>query len=169
MPLLIMLIIAALCASPSRLQGDDDTALSQADLDFFKQAISINEAEIRLARIAANHHLMVPLQALADGMVMYHTAALNQLMTLSQAKKAGLADEIQPGDLMDVDALNGVADSEVPERFIAMRIAWLKRCIDAFTTEIDDGNDIDLKEFAATALTRSRFDLDAAQGLEAKH
>lgn len=169
MPLLHRLIILALCAASSPLRGDDDTALSQSDLAFFTQAISINKAEVRMARIAAHRHLTVPLQALADTMVTYHSAALRQLLALSRDKQAGLADEIQPGDLMAVDALNRLSDNEVPERFIKMRIDWLKRSIDLFAIEIDDGNDIDLKEFAATARAQARLDLDAAQVLEAQH
>jgi hypothetical protein len=169
MPLLHLLFITALCAAASLLHGDDDTALSQTDREFLTQAISFSTAEIRMARIAMHRHLLVPLQSLADTMVVSHSAALRQLLAWSRDKQAGVAEEIQPGDLMAVDALNGVSDGEVGERFVKMRIDWLRRSIDLFAIEIDDGNDIDLKEFAATAQAQARLDLDAAQVLEAQH
>ena len=139
MKLLPVFIILALCASPSLLRGDDGTALSQTDLDFITQAISLNKAEVRMAYIAADHHLMAPLQALAERMVTNHRAALKRLLALSRDKNAGLADEMLPGDLMLVEDLIGLADGEVPERFIKMRIEFLKRTIALCTTEIEVG------------------------------
>jgi predicted outer membrane protein len=169
MPRIPLFIISALCVSSAMLRGDDASALSQTDLAFAKQAISIDKAEIRMARIAANRHLMAPLQSLADSMVTYHSATLKQLLSWSRAENAGLADEIQPDDLMTVDALNGLSDSEVPERFIKMHIECLKRTLDLYATEINDGNDRALKAIAGTVLAQVRLDLDSAQVLESRH
>jgi predicted outer membrane protein len=169
MPLFIALIISALCALPCLLRGSDTSTLSPVDLDFFKQAISINVAEIRFAHVALSRHLMAPAEELANSMVTTHSAALKTLLALSQAKKSGLSAEIQADEPLTVDGLTGLADSEVPERFIKMQIDCLKRTIAIYTVEINDGIDMDLKEFAATALPQLRVDLDAAQVLEAKH
>jgi putative membrane protein len=169
MPLILALFIAGLCAAPCILRGSDAIALGPIDLDFFKQAISVNAAEIRVAYIALHRPLMAPVQELAESMVTTHSAALKKLLSLSQAKASGLAEAIQAGDQSAVDGLNGLADGEVAERFIKMRIECLKRAIDIYTVEISSGTDIDLKALAAAALPQLGFALDAAKFLEAQH
>lgn len=139
--------------------------LSQADATFVAQAAEGGMAEVQAGQLAAQRARRAPVRKFAEQMVNQHTQANQQLMQLAQAH--GITPPAEPGQayqrqMQRLERLHGYAFDRA---YIRSQIADHRAVIALFQREAQDGQDPDLKNFAAQTVPLLEQHLQEAERL----
>jgi putative membrane protein len=143
--------------------------LSSVDQTFITTAASIDASEIQAGQLASTKAHNPRVKAFAAKMVTDHTATTQQLTTIAQSK--GVTVTATPSD--DAQKIEAKLEADKPSMFdhdyIQSQIAGHQAAVKAFQTEIDNGQDADLKAFATSTLPTIQQHLVMAQRLGGHH
>jgi putative membrane protein len=169
-----LLTLAGLFAAVSFCSCDNDdddnnvVMLNSTDSSFVIMAGMGNTAEIQTSQLAdSTRSIDTSIQSFAQMMIMDHTASQNELKPL--ATKLGLTapdtvDSAHTALKTILMALSGRAFDSV---YIHNQVLDHQRTIEFFEEERDNGNNAELKNFAAGKLPSLQMHLDSAQAIAA--
>ena len=126
--------------------------VSSSDRDFVAKAVEAGLAEIAEARVALKNSQRPDVQTFARRMIADHSKAHEQLKSI--AKAAGIEVPAAPSDqdLMRLKAMGALAGSEFDNAYIQDQVKAHVAAVELFTQESSQGQDAQLKSFAAATL-----------------
>lgn len=167
----LALLPVAACSSntPAPVVAAPPPPLASVDQTFIMTAASIDASEIQASQLAATKARNPRVKAFASKMVTDHTATTQQLTTIAQSK--GVALTATPTDTAQKEEATLEADKPraFDHDYIQDQILGHEDAVKAFQTEIDNGQDADLKAFATSTLPTIKQHLIMAQRLGGVH
>lgn len=101
-------------------------------------------------------------------MVEDHGKANAELKTLSEKKKFTLPTDMNEDQKEAYDELSKLSGKAFDEKYVEIMIDDYKADVDAFQEEADDGEDADVKSFAAKTLTIIKSHYEMIKGISDK-
>lgn len=126
--------------------------VSNADRDFVTKAAEAGLAEIAEARVALKNSQRPDVQVFARRMIADHTKAHEQLKSIAKAKGIEMPNAPSDLDLMRLKAMGALAGDEFDNAYIKQEVEDHDAAVKLFVQESDNGEDAQLKSFAATTL-----------------
>jgi len=163
----------AMClALPPAMAADQQTgqantnaakSMSSHDRTFVKEAAVGGLYEVQAGQIASQKASSADVKQMAQHIVTDHTQANEQLKSIAQAKGAEVPTELDAKHQKKLDHLNKLSGAEFDREYSKMMVSDHKEDIKKFQKEADNGNDPDLKQFAASTLPALNQHLSMAQ------
>ncbi len=167
----LALLPVAACSSntPAPVVAAPPPPLASVDQTFIMTAASIDASEIQASQLAATKARNPRVKAFASKMVTDHTATTQQLTTIAQSK--GVTLTATPTDAAQKEEATLQVDKPraFDHDYIQDQILGHEDAVKAFQTEIDSGQDADLKAFATSTLPTIKQHLIMAQRLGGVH
>jgi putative membrane protein len=144
-------------------------ALSAADQSFIQTAAMGWLAEMQLAQLAQQKTHSAEVRRFATRMVQDHTPNNQQLAQLAQQKGVTPPSSLDDAHQQELTKLQGESGSQFNRDYIASQISGHQAMLDVFQSEVQNGQDPDLKNFAQQTIPGIQSHLTMAQGLQAGH
>jgi len=141
---------------------------SDSARQFVMQAASSGMAEVQLGQLATERGASAEVKQFGQRMVDDHTKANQELLTLAQAKNIPVATEIDQQHQTMADTLATLEGAAFDRAYMTGQVADHEQAVRLFTTAATDGQDADVKAFAAKTLPTLQEHLHMAQALAAK-
>lgn len=142
----------------------DDTGMEK-DADFAVKAAACNMAETDLAQHAIANATSADVKKLAQGILDDHTTMANELNTTAMSKNITLPANMGEDNMDKVAKLKEKTGKDFDKEYIDWVIKDHKESIDLFEKESNNGNDADLKAWAAQKLATLRQHLEMAENI----
>jgi putative membrane protein len=139
--------------------------LSSVDQTFVMTAAASDASEIQSGQLASTKARNPRVKAFAAKMVTDHTATTQQLTAIAQSKGVTLNATLSDAAQKEEAKLEADKPSMFDHDYIQDQIAGHQDAVKAFQTEIDNGQDADLKAFATATLPTIKQHLIMAQRL----
>lgn len=155
-----MLLACLVCVSlglQTSCKDDDDeievinSNLPPVDRNFVVNAAQSNLSEIDMGNLALQKATNADVKAFAQNMVTMHTNAQNQLKTLGTTKNITIPDQLDEEHKAIRDRLNGLSGVEFDKAYINTQITGHQKTSAMMQTEIDNGQDNELKSYATVS------------------
>lgn len=129
-----------------------DAEVGVADQAFAMMAAEGGHAEVELAKLAENRASSTGLKQFAQRLVQDHTKANQELMALAKNKDMDLPDE--PDDTHEALAklFSRLEGGQFDREFLSYQLMHHEKDVAAFSVQAKEGQDADLKAFAAKQL-----------------
>jgi len=146
-----------------------DAKVGVADQVFAMMAAEGGQTEVQLSKLAADRASSPEVKQFAQRLVQDHTKANQELLTVAKQKDVSVPKEV---DDTHEDVVKLFAKLEGPQfdrEFLSYQVMHHEKDTAAFSVEAKDGQDPDLKAFAAKQLPILRGHLQQARTLAAQH
>jgi putative membrane protein len=137
-----------------------------SDYKFARDAARGGMFEVNLGNLALSTSKNTGVQQFGQRMVTEHRQAGQNLQQIASRKNATLPTEVSSHQQKEVDRLSKLSGPEFDKAYVMVMIKAHKADEKAFKKESEDGDDADLKAFAADTLTMVRDHLKAAEDLD---
>jgi putative membrane protein len=129
---------------------DNDSAsmLQQADRDFVLKASEANLAEIQLGKLAGSKSATVAVNDFGDMMASEHQTALDELESIAEIKNATMTRQLTPEHQQVQEKLMSIDGFQFDTVYMNSQIKDHQKAIALFQTEISNGKDQEVKEYA---------------------
>jgi putative membrane protein len=137
--------------------------MSSADHEFLMNAAKGGKAEVELGNLASQNASNPAVKQFGQRMVSDHTQANNRLQQIAQQKGMTLPDDL-PDDAKQLkDRLTQEKGTQFDRTYIQNMVQDHHKDVAEFQQEADQGQDPDIKNFAATTLPVLKQHLQLAQ------
>ena len=171
---LVALVGLAGCAASDKAAMDAKSAapaqamptLSTTDTTFINTVSQAGVEEIKAGQLASTQSRSARVRSYANQMVTDHTADDQKLIALAQSK--GVTPTTTPDTAHDqmYTQLQGEHGRTFDKDYLAGQVADHQAVIAALQTEIQQGTDPDVKNFASATLPQIQHHLEMAQALQ---
>ena len=120
---------------------------AQRDARFVYEVVSANYAEIKLAELANQKSRSAEVKQIAQQLITDHTASLNELKTLAQAKAIAVPVEETDAGQRVLQDLAEEYDEDFEKQWTREVLGLHEKDIDKFEDRLDDTEDPELKVF----------------------
>lgn len=120
---------------------------AQRDARFVYEVVSANYAEIKLAELANQKSRSAEVKQIAQQLITDHTASLNELKTLAQAKAIAVPVEETDAGQRVLQDLAEEYDEDFEKQWTREMLDLHEKDIDKFEDRLDDTEDPELKAF----------------------
>jgi putative membrane protein len=163
------LLLAAIIGGFSACNDDDDepnNPVSEQDRNFALNASYSNLAEIEMGQLAVSEATDESVHDFAEMMVTDHTNAMNQLANLGESLDIDLPDTLKNEHQMIQAQLMALEGAAFNSAYISSQVVAHQEAQQIFQTQIDQGTNTRLKEYAATTLSHITMHLERAMELK---
>ena len=164
---LFMLLVFALPFTLSH--AADPAALDEDDIEFVKEATISGLVEVHSAEAALKRKLTADEQAFARQLISDHRQANDELAAIAKRKGITVPSSLPEDHQKKMMKMGEIKDEDFNEEFLEHQISCHKKAIDLFEDQADDGEDAELKAFAAKTLPKLKSHLETAKRLEDKY
>jgi putative membrane protein len=140
--------------------------LNDQDKEFISSATIGGLFEIQESQIITQKSSTDVIKKFADRMISDHTKVNSDLATLAASKGDTVPTILNDKYQKKVDDLSTLAGSDLDKTYVRDQVSAHKDAVDLFTKESTDGQDVDLKNFAAANLPTLQHHLAMAEDLE---
>lgn len=140
-------------------------ALNETDRLFVKEASISGLAEVRMGELAAKNGNSVEVKQFGQRMVDDHTRTNNKLIQLAGVKGITVPAELPAAQKEPIQRLSGLSGEAFDKTYMQQMVKDHARAVVNFEDEIKNGQDQDLKNFAASALSDLRDHLQEARNI----
>jgi putative membrane protein len=163
--LALLPMAACSTSTPAPVAALPPPALAAADQDFVNAAAASDAAEIQAANLAATKAHAPRIKAFAAKMVTDHTATTQKLTAIVQSKGVTVTPAMSDMQTKMEAKLEADKPRAFDHDYITGQVAAHTGAVKVFQTEIDSGQDADLKAFAMATLPTIKQHLTMAQRL----
>lgn len=135
---------------------------------FMTLAAQSGMAEVEISQIAATKAQNAEVRQFAQRMVNDHTKANNELKQLAQKEGLTLPTEIDAEHRQIRERLSQLSGAEFDREFMNRQVEHHQRDVNLFQNQADNGDDAEVKAFAAKNLPTLRQHLEMAQSINGK-
>ncbi|HLW19970.1 MAG TPA: DUF4142 domain-containing protein [Cyclobacteriaceae bacterium] len=163
------LLLAAIMVGFSACNDDDDepnNPINDQDRNFALNATYSNLAEIQMGQLAVSEAADESVADFAEMMVTDHTNAQNQLANLAESLDIDLPDTLKTEHQMIRAQLSALEGAAFDSAYISSQVVAHQQAQQIFQTQIDQGMNPQLKEYAANTLTHILMHLERAMELK---
>ncbi|MBY0233081.1 MAG: DUF4142 domain-containing protein [Gemmataceae bacterium] len=154
------LLIALLIVSPL-LAADDDK--KTADQDFVLKASAGGLAEVNHGMLAKKQAGSEDVRKFAEHMIMDHEKANKELIALADKKRLKVAERMPPDAVKMADMLAKMKGEEFDKAYMEGQVKDHEETVALFEKQAKDGEDADLKKWAAEKLPTLKEHLEMAR------
>jgi putative membrane protein len=124
----------------------------QQDADFVFDAIASSYGEIKLAELANQRSRTEQVKRIAQKLLTEHTASLNELKTLAQAKAISVPVEEPDASKRKLEDIAEESGKDFDKEWVSEMLDLHEKSIDGFEKRLDDTEDAELRAFIAKTL-----------------
>ena len=139
-----------------------DNNNQEKDAQFLVNAAEIDLQEIKLGQLAQQLGRTASVKELGKAMENAHTNSLNELTALAKSKMVTIPTSTTENALDAYKKLNDKSGSDFDKSYADMMVNDHKDAVSVFEKISTDGNDADVKAWAASTLANLRMHLDKA-------
>ncbi len=136
---------------------------NKEDEKFAMEAAKAGTKEIKLGQLAATKGSTPEVRELGKMMVEQHTQAANELKTLAERKSIKLPMDMDAECKKCYNELSKKSGKDFDKAYTEMMVKDHKKVIAEFTTEKNDGKDVDFKEWATNTLPTLQHHLQMSE------
>jgi putative membrane protein len=145
-----------------------NTSSADSDKDFLMKAGQGNQAEITLGKMVAAKTTNPQVKQFAQMMVKDHTAALEQIKQVAQAKNVTIPEGL-PEDAQQLQTkLQGEKGKQFDKTYMDGMVEDHKKDVAEFQDASQNAKDNDVKQLASTLTPKLQMHLDKAQQINQK-
>lgn len=150
----LLAILVCICVGmQTSCKEDDEDDLINADLpavdrNFVANAAQSNISEIELGQLALQKAADSQVKEFAQMMIDMHTAAQNELKALGSNRKFTVADRLDEEHQSIKDQLSALSGADFEKAYINGQVTSHQKTSAIMQTEIDNGQDADVKAYA---------------------
>lgn len=161
-------VLIAMLIGLSGFAAAQSSNWSSADQQFAQEASQGNSAEIDLAQLAEKRASSLDVKDFARKLESDHRAAEQKLQQMGAKSNLSLAATLDPSSQSSKDQLSRMSGSQFDQAFIQHQIEDHQKDIQTFQKESQEGQNPELKSYAATLLPQLQDHLRIAQELQQK-
>ena len=135
---------------------------------FTNEAAQGGMAEVQLGRLAAEKATDPSVREFGQRMIADHSRANAELKTLAAKKGMQLPNEVNSDQKSMMDKLSKLSGAEFDKEYMSAMLKDHEDDVKAFETQSKDGNDADVKSFAAKTLPTLQEHLQMARNAAQK-
>ncbi len=143
-----------------------DTTDVKRDAEFAVKAASGGMMEVELGNLAMTNGASQAVKDFGQGMVTDHSKANDELKSLAAQKNISLPAVPNADMQKKIDDLKQKRGSDFDKAYIDLMVDDHKEDIDHFQKEADNGNDADLKQWAAGKVPTLQHHLHMAEDIQ---
>lgn len=141
---------------------------TQKDAEFTYEAVASSYGEIKLAELANQRSRNNEVKNLAKMLLTDHTAALNELKTIAQAKAISIPVEERETAEKKIDNLADKSGEEFDKKWTGEMLDMHKETINKFENRLDATEDAELKAYISKTLPVLKKHRDELEALDEK-
>ncbi len=150
-------------ASSNTNTSASGSTVSEQDRSFVHDAAIGGMSEVQASQLASRQSSNDSIRQFGQMMVTDHTKANDELKQIATGKGISVPDELDSKNQMMLDQLNKLSGSQFDQKYIPGEVSDHKDTIKLFKTEAEQGQDSDLKAFAAKTLPTLEHHLQMAE------
>lgn len=147
--------------------ANSNTAAGNAD-EFAIEAAMGGLAEVEMGRIASTKAANPEVKKFAEMMIQDHSKANDELKSIAAKKNIKLPAELDAKHKSKLEELRSKVGAEFDRAYVDTMVEDHKKDVALFEAESQNGNDPEIKAFAAKTLPVLRKHLDAINAINAK-
>ncbi|MEX1241183.1 MAG: DUF4142 domain-containing protein [Cyclobacteriaceae bacterium] len=124
----------------------------QRDAEFVFDVIASNYGEIKLAELANQRSRTEQVKKIAQKLLAEHTASLNELKTLAQAKAISVPVEEPDASKRKLEDIAEESGEDFDKQWVSEMLDLHEKSIDGFEKRLDDTEDEELRAFITKTL-----------------
>ena len=163
----LALLPVAACSSntpaPVAEAAPPPPALSPTDQSFVTTVAQDGMAEVQMATLAQTNARSARVKSYANEMIKDHSAANDQLMKLAQAKGVTPPTDLSEAQAQQKTTLTGEKGAKFDRDYMRDQVTDHQAMVQAFQEEAQNGQDADIKAYAASTLPTIQQHLTEAQ------
>jgi putative membrane protein len=140
----------------------------EKDADFVAEAVALNYAELDMAKLGAQRSSNPEVKTIAAMLVADHTKNLAELKTLAQSKAITVPVEAKDADKKDLEKLREEKAEDFDKKWLEKMEDAHEKAINKFERRADNGEDADIKAFAAKTLPHLKMHKDKIDACQEK-
>ena len=145
---LVKLAVVVIAALATACDSEDLTSMRQVDRDFILKASEANLAEIELGELAATKATVSSVRNFGEMMITEHQAAYDELESIAIDKSTAIATSINFEHQEIKQNLTEMSGYAFDTAYMRRIIKDHEKIIELFETEISNGNDPHVQDFA---------------------
>lgn len=135
------------------MPADQNTAAAMNSTKaFLTDAAEASKAEVALGKLASQKASNAKVKSFGEQMVTDHTAANDQLKQLAASKQVTLPTDMSPSQKSEYDRLSKLSGAAFDRAYITLMVSDHQKDVAAFRKQSTQGEDADVKSFAAKTL-----------------
>lgn len=143
------------------------TMFNDKDNDFLNEAIKGGSMEVELGKYASEHAVSARVKSFGAMMVKDHSAANEELKTLSSGKNNAVLDTlVEQKDSKMITDLKKEKGAKFDKKYIGSMVEDHEKDTDKFRKYAQNGDNAELKAFAAKTLPILEMHLDSAKKIQ---
>lgn len=143
----------------------DDTPMEK-DSEFAVKAANGGMAEVELGRLAVSNAASAEVKKFAQGMIDDHSKVNDELKATAASKNITLPTGVDEDHQKAMADLGGKKGADFDKAYMDMMVDEHKKTIDLFQDEANNGNDADLKAWAAQKVPALQHHLEMAENVK---
>lgn len=152
----------------TRENSSEDMKLNPTDQAFVKKAMSINDGEVAISKLAAEKAQNAEVKAFAKMMAADHDANRKALTVIADRNAIALDKDHAPKHEQMLSSLKGKQGAEFDAVYMAGMVKGHKEAVMAFEQGIKTTKDPELKTYVETTLPSLREHLKSAESTQSK-
>ncbi len=141
-------------------------AVEQSDSEFATKAAVGGMAEVEMAKLAQEKSSNTSVKDFASMMVKDHGKANDELMAIAKTKNITLPTALDEDHQKKYDELKGKTGADFDKDYVNTMVDGHKSTLDLLQNEAKDGNDAELKAFAAKTAPVVQMHLDKINAID---
>ncbi|MEJ5996297.1 DUF4142 domain-containing protein [Pedobacter sp. Du54] len=141
-------------------------AVIEADAEFATKSAAAGMAEVELGKLALTKATNSQVKEFASMMVSDHGKANEELMAIATAKNITLPASLDEDHQKMWDELNAKTGTDFDKKYVDDMVNGHKKVVDLMEKQAKDGEDADLKAFAAKTAPIVKAHLDAIKKIQ---
>ena len=154
---------------PGTAMAAKDTQVGVADQVFAMMAAEGGLSEVQLGKLAADQAASPEVKQVAQRLVQDHTKANQELLTIAKQKDISVPKELDDTHEDVVKLFSRLEGAQFDREFLRYQVMHHEKDVAAFGLQAKEGQDPDLKAFAAKQLPVLQEHLQQVRTLAAQH
>jgi putative membrane protein len=146
-----------------------DAQVGVADQVFAMMAAEGGLAEVQLSKLAADNASSPEVRQVAQRLVQDHTKANQELLTIAKQKDISVPKEVDDTHEDVVKLFSKLEGAQFDREFLRYQVMHHEKDVAAFNLQAKEGQDPDLKAFAAKQLPVLKEHLQQVRNLATQH
>jgi putative membrane protein len=165
-----LLAAASFCACDNNNDNEDTNSIVNAtDSAFVIQAGMSNTAEISVAQLTPTRSIDSSIMTFAQQMINDHTAAQTSLKNVAGKYYLTVPDSVEAAHALLKAQLELMSGRAFDSMYIHQQVTDHQAAIQLYQTEVNSGNNLDLRNFADTTLPKLQMHLNMADSIASKY
>ncbi len=141
---------------------------AEKDGEFMKKAAQGGMAEVNLGKLASEKAQNAEVKAFGEMMVEDHSKANSELKEVAKKINFTLPTDVSEDQKESYDELSKLSGKEFDEKYVEMMVEDHEKDVDLFQEQADDGENADVKNFAAKTLPTLKMHLEKIKTIKDK-